>query len=104
MGMFDTVTVFPGIACTCGCMIREFQTKDLDCVLTHYKINAKGQLLRGTWNPTCKKYTQWRKCNITRLLILYTWCPGCNRKSIGQKINIKEGLVEKQKSWEWRLP
>lgn len=50
MGMFDNVTVdypLPDVEFQSS----DFQTKDLECMMRHYKIDADGQLweLRGHW-------------------------------------------------------
>lgn len=58
----------------------EFQTKDLDCVLTTYKIDKKGQLWRETRRPTGKKvpfkpfFEDWHKNRpfLERLYLKFT--------------------------------
>jgi hypothetical protein len=47
MGMFDTITIEYPLPGENPYGYKEFQTKDLDCVLDHYTVDADGQLWRA---------------------------------------------------------
>lgn len=104
MGMFDSFTVRPGLVCTCGCISEDFQSKDLGCTLSHYRITPKGHLYRGHWDTNSRKFTSWSKEKLTQTIQIYTWCPGCNRKSLGMTVTFIAGQVSEVKTFKWRLP
>ena len=102
--MYDSFTIRPGLVCTCGCISEDFQSKDLGCSLSHYRITPKGFLYRGHWDPNIKKFVRWSKERITQQIQCYTWCPGCNRKMVGMSITFIDGKISGTKTYNWRLP
>ncbi len=50
MGMFDTMSIEMKIPGYSNPPKEKFQTKSLDCSLSHYVINDKGQLYKEIWD------------------------------------------------------
>ena len=64
MGMFDTIHVKTPLLCpTCGTEVRRLQTKEFDCIMTHFKI---GSVLSGS--PV-----------LTGIVRESMWCEPCHK-------------------------
>ena len=112
MSIFDEISLYQNVRCSCGGSVNEFQTKSLENTLDNYRITKDKQLqiekcnyrapkpeeerevIPGLKLPIMvKESTGWENYNDTNTIFAYTTCPDCG-KWIEVQIIIVGGILE----------